>query len=155
MQGHTIKAYSHNGMYQYHVNGKPTGIAAEPITATINIASVAELLGLRGKFVEIRGDCIYVICGDRLRYHVCADMENNADTWWEAARGSVSSCPKFAREFIMGTSDHAETEKSNALKRFYQWCQSLPGWNDGPAHAPRPILVFIMEYPTNRKEPNQ
>lgn len=77
-------------------------------------------------------------------YFFAIDNENNAEAWWDAAREQVESCPVWAgRLLIEGGGSSAQLSELEA-KMFRRWCESLPGWDGGPDHAPHPI-VFSEE----------
>lgn len=68
------------------------------------------------------------------------DYENNASRWWTEARlrraEAPESCrpllfPMFREDTVMVSSEEAEA--------FRTWAAKIPGWEEGPAHAPRPF----------------
>lgn len=69
------------------------------------------------------------------------DYENNAERWWDAVR-EAADVPADLHPLIHGTTDRVEVpaDRIGALR---QWCASLPGWADGPAHA-RHALVEVL-----------
>lgn len=70
---------------------------------------------------------------------VRVDEENNAETWWTAARASTDA-PEAIRPILStGASRVVVPYAEDATVR--AWCEALPGWNDGPAHAPHPLVL--------------
>ncbi len=67
-----------------------------------------------------------------------ADEENNGETWWDAAEMAQQQPAAFERlrssgaEVVLLPDDAAD---------FIAWCAALPGWYDGPAHAPHPLHI--------------
>ena len=86
---------------------------------------------------------------------IAVDQENNAETWWDAARNALKAgrnaerhtpawtfaralpascepvvCQLLVSEAIVTTQDAAA---------FRAWAETLPGWSDGPEHAPHPF----------------
>jgi len=66
------------------------------------------------------------------------DEENNAETWWDAARDA--DVPEDLAELIDGDASEVTLAGEDAVNAL-AWCKSLPGWNDGPAHAQHPLTT--------------
>lgn len=76
---------------------------------------------------------------------ISIDWENNADTWWDGARqtarrdaGSVVAATYRALASMQ--LDELTLDEPDA-RAFLDWCAAIPGWHDGPKHAPHPLLV--------------
>lgn len=68
---------------------------------------------------------------------IMVDQENGAEEWWDAAR-DASECPDGLVDLIDGTDTEVTLSGEDAAVAL-AWCQALPGWNDGPDHAPHPL----------------
>ena len=66
------------------------------------------------------------------------DQENNAEAWWDAARASVDAPKVFARLDAASASGRIECSPSEAAA-LAAWAETLPGYDDGPAHAAHPF----------------
>lgn len=69
------------------------------------------------------------------------DVENDADGWWDAAHAVTD--PVFA-DLLAQLDATCETRiRVTAAQRsaFLAIAATLPGWADGPDHAPHPIIV--------------
>ena len=66
------------------------------------------------------------------------DQENNAEAWWDAARASVDAPVVFARLDAASASGRIECSPSEAAA-LAAWAETLPGYDDGPAHAAHPF----------------
>lgn len=64
-------------------------------------------------------------------YIIRADEENNAPTFWDAVHASSDADIR-----AIGDADEATVSAGTLAK-----LQALPGWSDGPAHAPNPLIV--------------
>jgi hypothetical protein len=74
-----------------------------------------------------------------MKVKVIADEENNAEIWWDAAR-AASDTPACVKEWIQlmrFAPLYLTREQAIEVRK---WAESLPGWDDGPAHAPYPLL---------------
>lgn len=74
------------------------------------------------------------------------DYENNAKTWWEAARADIkkrkdnkSSIVRFFTS--IEKNDCAQLPLNSDAQAIIAWCESLPGWSDGPKYA-KTALIF-------------
>lgn len=67
------------------------------------------------------------------------DEENNAETWWTAARAS-KWVPSALRPLLYTNGSMVVVDASDA-PAILAWCKSLPGWEGGPRHAPHPLQV--------------
>lgn len=85
--------------------------------------------------------------GDTVR--LSADYENNAETWWDAARtalhagntGMSSAAQKVAVAFLNAkTVRDVEATRLDAAE-FRAWAEEIDGYADGPTHAPHPFNV--------------
>lgn len=72
------------------------------------------------------------------------DYENNATTWWDAARDLANSManPTFTR--ILNALEREDEIGDDVLRgeldSFIAAASVLPGWADGPAYARHPVL---------------
>jgi hypothetical protein len=64
---------------------------------------------------------------------VTVDFENNVEKWWDALRAD----PELASLPIADTS----TEWCEVTDGQLAALKALPGWSDGPKHAPNPLIV--------------
>lgn len=78
---------------------------------------------------------------------ISVDYENNAEIWWDAAREdqahhaippTIASLVKPLLE--VGGVDSITVSDAEAA-RIVLWAKSLPGWSDGPDHAPTALTV--------------
>jgi len=69
------------------------------------------------------------------------DYENNNDTWWDAARAALEDCPAFARPLLAVAGPDSISTTVLEADAFLRWAEALPGWSDGLATAPNPVLV--------------
>ena len=89
-----------------------------------------------------RADVVRRLLADALafaRVKVSADEEYNAEDWWDAARADANA-PACIKEWIQRlgfTSLYLTPAEAEEVRR---WAESLPGWDDGPAHAPHPLI---------------
>ena len=68
------------------------------------------------------------------------DYENNAPTWWEEFLSTPSAeVPEPLRPLLQDNTDEV-TVAAEAEGDLRDWCASLPGWSDGPACAPNPLV---------------
>lgn len=70
---------------------------------------------------------------------IAVDFENSAEAWWDAAR-SADGRPA-AMNVLLYTNETDVTVSDDAALDLIAWAESLPGWNDGPEHAPHPLTV--------------
>ncbi len=73
-----------------------------------------------------------------------ADYENNAETWWDAARAaSRTDDSEGAQVFrrLDTNPDEGVSVLADELRAFESWAEALPGYDDGPAHARLPYVV--------------
>jgi hypothetical protein len=78
--------------------------------------------------------------GDAQISVISVDEECSAEEWWVAA-GASDSTPVQIREWVarwLNCSIRVPRETANEIMT---WAASLPGWSDGPAHAPHPLIV--------------
>ncbi len=68
------------------------------------------------------------------------DYENNAEEWWHAACGREDVPPELIPLLDGGGPDEIEVP-ANRIAALLAWCESTPGWADGPEHA-RTALLF-------------
>ena len=75
------------------------------------------------------------------------DYENNAEAWWDAARararspeGEAEGGAEIFRRFDRA-GDKGLDVSADEVTIFEAWAAALPGFDDGPAYAPRPYLV--------------
>ncbi len=73
---------------------------------------------------------------------ILVDYENNAETWWDAAR-SHPNPPEALRPLLeVGGPDSIEVTKEEASE-IQTFAESLPGWKDGPEYAPRALIIEV------------
>jgi hypothetical protein len=65
------------------------------------------------------------------------DEENAAEMWWDVAR-DAKDAPEGLADIIDGSATEVTLSGEDAVAAL-AWCQSLPGWNGGPRHAPHPL----------------
>jgi hypothetical protein len=73
------------------------------------------------------------------------DPEAAAPAWWAALREAVAAGdapPELAPLADLPGPDEV-TLRADRLGAVLAWCRRLPGWADGPAHAPHPLLVVF------------
>lgn len=77
-------------------------------------------------------------------YRFVVDWENTGETadgqnWWDEARARTDT----PRELI----DLMTAEDSEAIvplpraEEVAAWCESIPGWDNGPEYAPHPLII--------------
>jgi hypothetical protein len=80
---------------------------------------------------------------------IVVDSENNADAWWDAARtrmAEVDADPDMSsgtRAVLLRLLDEGGDfiQVSNGVAEEIEfWASGLIGWDDGPEHAPTPLL---------------
>lgn len=64
------------------------------------------------------------------KINVTIDGENNAEQWWDALRAHAQ-----------GQKIEAAIDAGSLTAAQLRLCESLPGWSDGPAHAPTALVV--------------
>lgn len=67
------------------------------------------------------------------RVVIRVDEENNAEKWWDSARGR-SDVPACLRAVVLGDAQESETDSASAAIA-YEWCAQIDGWNAGPSYA--------------------
>ena len=82
------------------------------------------------------------------------DYENNAETWWDAARTQARRerdlYPETERELpascgaILENADEVTVSTKDAAT-FRAWASQLPGWATGPDHAPHPVTFTEVD----------
>ena len=83
---------------------------------------------------------------------IIPDWENDADTWWDAARAEANARPYAVGVAVFRQLDkglQATVDDEHAIT-FLRWAAALPGWGDGPSWALHPVL--IQHGLTNEKE---
>ena len=70
-----------------------------------------------------------------------ADMENNGEEFWDALRADRRVTEQPIQQWITNMSFDLLVLDDMVADRFLRICMEQPGWNDGPAYAPHPILV--------------
>lgn len=80
-----------------------------------------------------------IICAGEKVIIVVADEEYNAEEWWDAARsdGNAPACIAQWLQQLNMTPLHLTPAEADEVRK---WAEGLPGWDDGPAHAPHPLL---------------
>ena len=74
------------------------------------------------------------------------DYENNAPEWWEEFLSTpAAEVPEPLRPLHLTAALHPwhrdeVTVPAEAEGDLRDWCASLPGWSDGPACAPNPLV---------------
>lgn len=75
------------------------------------------------------------------RMWIKVDYENNGEEWWTALyeRMAANDRVPVCLPELRANGDEWEIDAVDAphIRRFFE---SLPGWNDGPPHAPHPVL---------------
>lgn len=89
-----------------------------------------------------RADVVRRLLADALafaRVRVSADEEYNAEEWWFAARadGNPPACIAEWIQRMNFTPLYLTPEQAEEVRK---WAEGLPGWADGPAHAPHPLI---------------
>jgi len=69
---------------------------------------------------------------------ISVDFENNAEEWWAAAQTATNVPSAIAPLLFQTRTDSVRLDSHNAA-RALEWCESLPGWDNGPTHAPHPL----------------
>lgn len=79
------------------------------------------------------------------------DFENNAEEWWAAARAAATG-PTLHEEIFRKLDGIAGKHGNDGVYLvdwevafFEAWASQFPGYNDGPAYAPHPFLVYQDE----------
>ncbi len=82
-----------------------------------------------------------------MNYVITIDKEHNGDAWWTAYNATLHPDPR-ARDIQRVDSIMSQVRNNKSavipgdeLDVFIEWAESLPGWNDGPEHAPHPLLI--------------
>jgi hypothetical protein len=68
------------------------------------------------------------------------DSENCAIVWWEIARAKAHLFSPAIATWLNDWESEIEVTEDEAAE-FLKIAQSLPGWNDGPDHAPNPVIL--------------
>ncbi len=76
---------------------------------------------------------------------VSTDYENNSEEWWDNARRAIRKknelSTKAERLFLdLCQRESVVTDRLTAHELF-AWGATLDGWDDGPEHAPYPLVV--------------
>lgn len=86
-----------------------------------------------------------------MNYVITIDKEHNGDAWWTAYNATLHPDPR-ARDIQRVDSIMSQVRNNKSavipgdeLDVFIEWAESLPGWNDGPEHAPHPLLINEWE----------
>jgi hypothetical protein len=82
----------------------------------------------------------------RFDTRVVVDQENGDEEWWDAAsadagKQSPAVAALFARIDASQASVHGVCCRAQDAEALVAWATDLPGWGDGPEHAPNPLLV--------------
>jgi hypothetical protein len=70
---------------------------------------------------------------------ISIDYENNAEQWWMAAQASDTTPAAFA--IILADSVDDITVSDEDAAAIMAWAETLPGWADGPEHAPTALTL--------------
>jgi hypothetical protein len=73
---------------------------------------------------------------------VRVDSECVGIEWWEAAIKATDK-PAILRPILVSNRTEIDVP-ARAMTAVEKWCESLPGWYDGPEYAPTP-LRFVAE----------
>jgi hypothetical protein len=74
---------------------------------------------------------------------ILVDPENPADAWWDALRRLTATLKRLAAPAGL-TPVPVDADLAPALKALFE---RLPGWADGPAHAPAPVRLDTAPAP--------
>ena len=106
------------------------------------MSTTTETLSLRDRLATDLG----ISAGDTVT--VIYDEENSADAWWEAARKLIRAddsgdLSTRGRALFQKVSERgkAVTTRLDAAELF-AWGEEIDGWDDGPEHAPNPLLTY-------------
>lgn len=69
---------------------------------------------------------------------IVENTEYHAEDWWGAAQDSA--CPEALRPLVTCETASVAVLESE-VPRILVWASELPGWADGPEHAPRALIV--------------
>jgi hypothetical protein len=70
------------------------------------------------------------------------DYENNTEDWWYNAHRCGRRIPQELRP-LFETDDVQDVYVSQDRWHLVRdWCVSIPGWLDGPEHAPTPLIFY-------------
>lgn len=68
------------------------------------------------------------------------DYENNAGRWWSEARLRRAEAPEVCRPLLLPMfREDAVLVSSEEAEAFRAWGAKIPGWEEGPTHAPHPF----------------
>ncbi len=73
-----------------------------------------------------------------------ADYENNAETWWDAARAAARTDDSQGADVFRRLDENPDRGVevlAEELTAFEAWAEALPGYDDGPAHARLPYVA--------------
>lgn len=70
---------------------------------------------------------------------IAVDYECNAEPWWDAAR--AGKAPAVVRPLLSTRGPDEIMVSRDEAAAVLAWASSLPGWDDGPAHARRPLVI--------------
>ena len=78
---------------------------------------------------------------------VSADMENNAEVWWENFREEFPKLQETDPELwhlckVLEAEATLVLGDPQLIRRFFNFAESIPGYFDGPAHAPTALHVL-------------
>ena len=140
-QGHDEAGKQHFGEIEDERGpGRPEIGPAVLVRLTPEILEAVD--GLAAKEGAPRAEVIRQLLTEALakaRVKVSADEEYNAEEWWFAARADGNP-PACIAEWIQRM-DMAPIHLTKAqAEEVRKWAEGLPGWADGPAHAPHPLL---------------
>lgn len=74
---------------------------------------------------------------------ISVDWENNAELWWDAARDAPDAPAAINK--LSERYDHDVYVPRSEVDAILAWGAKLPGWGDGPAYAPHPIIARDIE----------
>ena len=73
---------------------------------------------------------------------VSVDEENNAESWWTAARAAKETAPTWLRPLLaVSGPSRVLAPDAAAAKAGRAWAEALPGYSDGPDYA-RTALIW-------------
>lgn len=74
-----------------------------------------------------------------LEYTVRADYENNAEEFWQSFYKDEEA--GLLSKNLKKLADPANFSEVRITQEELDYLKSLPGWGEGPAHAPDPLIV--------------
>jgi hypothetical protein len=74
---------------------------------------------------------------------ILVDQENGAEEWWDAARdaGATDVPDALIPLLCDDATDNEVTVDGEDAAAALAWAATLPGWSEGPAYAPHPLLT--------------